>query len=166
MTTRLITRFPLIAVMAIAACQARDADRAAKTEYAAPDFAALNEAYDAATNAADAEAMGMLYAEDAISLPPHKEALVGRPAIVADAMENFAVITPNLSSNSDGYYMMGDTAVEWGTYLFTGTINETGEAVSEEGKYVAVWKMQEDGSWRIERDIWNSNSMPEMEMES
>jgi ketosteroid isomerase-like protein len=117
----------------------------------------MNEAYDAATNAGDAEAMGMLFAVDAVSMPPNASPLAGRAAIIADAAEDFAAMTVNLSSSSEGHYLMGDMAVDWGTYLFAGTLKDSGIAVTEEGKYVAIWKAQPDGSWQIVRDIWNSS---------
>ena len=37
--------------------------------------------------------------------------------------------------------------------------------MQDEGKYVVVWKKQEDGSWKLHRDIWNSNLMPAEEEE-
>jgi ketosteroid isomerase-like protein len=29
--------------------------------------------------------------------------------------------------------------------------------VADRGKYLAVWKKQADGSWKIEADMWNSD---------
>ena len=163
MNTRSTTLTALIAGALIAACQPQDAGPPPEPEPEPPDFAAFNEAYDAATNAADAEAYGMLYAEDAISMPPNAMPLVGRAAIVADAVENWEEMTPSLESRSEGNYMMGDLAVEYGTYRFSGTSKESGAVMTVEGKYVAVFKKQADGSWQIIRDIWNSNGPPAME---
>ena len=33
-----------------------------------------------------------------------------------------------------------------------------GEAVSDSGKYVVVWKHESDGSWKLAVDIWNTNA--------
>jgi len=165
MKTRLTTSFALIAGLTLAACQPRDTDTAADAQHGTPDFAMMNEAYAAATNAGDAEALGMLYAVDAVSMPPNAPPLVGRAAIIADAAEDFATMTANLNSSSEGHYLMGDMAVDWGTYVFTGVLEDSGIAITEAGKYVAIWKSQPDGSWQIMRDIWNSNTPPTMEGE-
>jgi ketosteroid isomerase-like protein len=166
MRNRFTTSVTLIAGLTLAACQPRDTETAADAQDVTPDFAVMNEAYDAATNAGDAEAMGMLYAVDAVSMPPNASPLVGRAAIIADAAENFAAMTPNLNSSTEGHYLVGDMAVEWGTYLLAGTLKDSDVAVTEEGKYVAIWKLRPDGSWQIVRDIWNSNTPPAMEGES
>lgn len=166
MRTSFAASFALIAGLTLAACQPRDTETAAESEYGMPDFAAMNEVYDAATNAGDAEAMGMLYAGDAVSMPPNASSLVGRAAIVADAAADFAIMTANLSSNTEGHYLMGDMAVDWGTYLFTGTVEDSDITITDDGKYVAIWKLQPDGSWQIVRDIWNSNTPLAMEGEA
>jgi ketosteroid isomerase-like protein len=166
MRTRFTTSFALIAGLTLAACQPRETETALDADYGAPDFASMNEAYAAATNAGDAEAMGMLYAVDAVSMPPNASSLVGRAAIVADAAEDFATMTANLSSSTEGHYLMGDMAVDWGTYLFTGALKDSDITFTQEGKYVAIWQLQPDGSWQIVRDIWNSNTPPAMEGES
>lgn len=163
MRTRFATPLTLIAGLTLLACQPPDTETAADAEPEAPDFAAMNEAYAAAINAGDAEAMGMLYAVDAVSMPPEASPLAGRAAIVADAAEDFANMTGNLTSNSEGHYLMGDMAVEWGTYVFTGTPNDSEYSFTQEGKYVAIWQLQPDGSWQIVRDIWNSNAPTGME---
>jgi ketosteroid isomerase-like protein len=166
MRTRFTTSFALIAGLTLAACQPRNTETAADAQYGTPDFALMNEAYNAAMNAGDAEAMGMLYAVDAVSMPPNASSLVGRAAIVADAAADFTIMTANLSSNTEGHYLMGDMAVDWGTYLFTGTFEDSDSTVTDEGKYVAIWKLQPDGSWQIVRDIWNSNTPLAMEGEA
>lgn len=153
--------------MLLAACQPQgsESEAAADAEYDAPDFAAMNEAYGAAISSGDAEALGMLYAEEAVSMPPNEPSLVGRPAIVADAAENFAAMSSSLASQSEGSYLMDDLAVEWGTYSFSGTMVDSDVTVSQDGKYVAIYERQADGSWKIVRDIWNANAASEMEMD-
>jgi len=150
--------------MLLAACQPQgsDTEAAAEAEYDAPDFAALTAAYDAAMSSGDAETLGTLYAEDAVSMPPNAPPLVGRAAIVADAAENFAAMSASLTSRSEGSYVMGDMAVEWGTYSFSGTMADSDVTFSQDGKYVAILERQVDGSWKIVRDIWNADAPPEM----
>ncbi len=152
--------------MLLAACQPQaETEAAAEAEYDAPDFAAMNEAYDAAISSGDTEAFGMFYAEDAVSMPPNEPPLVGRPAIVAYAAEDFAAMSGSLASQSEGSYVMGGVAVEWGTYSFSGAMVDSDVTVSEDGKYVAIWERQADGSWRIVRDIWNLNAAPQTAMD-
>ena len=46
----------------------------------------------------------------------------------------------------------GDTAIEIGKY----TLNGEAGNVMDSGKYVVIRK-QEDGQWKLHRDIWNSS---------
>ena len=167
MRTQLSAPMTLALGMLLAACQPQGSETEAATEveYDAPDFAAFNEVFDAASSSGDAEALGMLYAEDAVSMPPNEPPLVGRAAIVADVAADFATMSGNLTSRSEGSYATGDLAVEWGTYSFSGTMVDSDVTVSEDGKYLAIWERQADGSWKIVRDIWNANAATEMAMD-
>lgn len=46
----------------------------------------------------------------------------------------------------------GDTAIEMGQY----TLSSADDQVMDTGKYVVIWK-HEDGTWKLQRDIWNSS---------
>ena len=51
----------------------------------------------------------------------------------------------------------GDTAYENGKYSIK--IQPEGqEGVMDNGKYLVVWKRQDDGDWKIHSDIWNSSA--------
>jgi len=39
--------------------------------------------------------------------------------------------------------------------------DEDGNIVETFGKYVTIWKKQEDGNWKIAVDIWNSEDPQE-----
>jgi ketosteroid isomerase-like protein len=45
----------------------------------------------------------------------------------------------------------GDTAYETGNYKYEYT--EKGKPITEEGRYVTMWKRQVDGSWRLSMDM-------------
>ena len=54
-----------------------------------------------------------------------------------------------------------DLAVETGAYELT-LQPKSGPVIQDKGKYLTVWKRQTDGSWRIVRDINNSDLPPKM----
>jgi ketosteroid isomerase-like protein len=58
-------------------------------------------------------------------------------------------------------YAGGDTATEIGSAV----LSAKDGSVVDEGKYIVLWK-QEDGTWRLHRDIWNSNRAPATPSES
>ena len=57
---------------------------------------------------------------------------------------------------SEDVILSGDIAVESGSNEMTMT-PAGGKPMTDKGKYVTTWKRQTDGSWKIVRDIMNSN---------
>jgi ketosteroid isomerase-like protein len=47
---------------------------------------------------------------------------------------------------------LGDTAQEVGNWV----IKAPDGSIAERGKYIVLWK-KEGGSWKLHRDIWNSD---------
>ena len=102
----------------------------------------------------DAEGMGKLYTTDGQLLPANSDFITGTEAIQAfwQAVMDMGIKTAELKTvELDGY---GDAAFEVGRY----TLGGEGGQVLDKGKYVVIWK-QEDGQWKLHRDIWNT-SMP------
>jgi len=55
----------------------------------------------------------------------------------------------------------GNLAYVHGSYNITVIVNDT-TRIPDNGKYIEVWKKQDNGSWKVVVDIWNSNLSPEM----
>ena len=114
-----------------------------------------NARFAEALNQGDAAAMAALYTEDAIVLPPGQGMVRGRPAI-----QKFNAIDIETNALSDLVLTTSDVQVAGNLAVEIGTLSVQAGAMQNEGKYVVVWKKQEDGSWKLHRDIWNSNLMP------
>lgn len=116
---------------------------------------AVNAQFMEAFNKGDAAAVAALYSEDAIVLPPGQTMTSGRQAIqegTAADIANYSL--SGLKLTTSDVQVSGDYAVEVGNYSI-----QAG-AVQDEGKYLVVWKKGADGSWKLYRDAWNSNTMP------
>jgi len=50
----------------------------------------------------------------------------------------------------------GDLGYSTGKFDLSYT-DPSGKQISDHGKYVTVWKKQKDGSWKVVRDIFNSD---------
>lgn len=48
-------------------------------------------------------------------------------------------------------WLEGETAYETGKYSYK--YQEKGQPVTEEGRYVTIWKRQKDGSWELFMDM-------------
>jgi len=149
----------LVASAAVAAC--------APPPPPAPDTAAVRTAIDAANAAfvaaaekGDAAQMTAGYDANAIALGPGGPAASGS-AEIAKMMGGMldAVAIKEFSLTTSDLIVTGDYAIETGTYAMVVTPKK-GKDTPDNGKYVVVWKKQADGSWKMLRDIWNTNVAP------
>ena len=67
----------------------------------------------------------------------------------------------DITMRTDDVVVSGDLAVENGSYKWTIT-PKGAKPMPDSGKYVTVWQKQGDGSWKIIRDINNSDIGPQM----
>jgi len=117
---------------------------------------AQNRAFGEAVHAGDTAAIGALYSADGAVLPPNGTKATGRAAVTefwASALT--AGIASAVLTTEEVFYAGGDTATEIGSAV----LSAKDGSVVDEGKYIVLWK-QEDGAWRLHRDIWNSNRAP------
>lgn len=105
---------------------------------------------------------GMLanYADDAVVMMPNEEAWRGREAFE----KGFAKLLEQVSyregsATTVDIMRAGDLAIETGTFAWT-LQAKAGPEIKDKGKYLTVWRHQPDGSWKIVRDINNSDLAP------
>jgi ketosteroid isomerase-like protein len=105
-----------------------------------------------ATLASDWDTWSQYLDDEAVMMPPNLEPIETRSRIRA-FVEGFPKITMNRLNliDVDG---RGDLAYAQGRY------EVTAGGVSDRGKVIKLWRKGVDGSWRLFRDIWNSD-LPE-----
>jgi uncharacterized protein (TIGR02246 family) len=136
---------------------------------AAPDMAAVKSAIEAANTKfieawkkGDTATMVAGYDANGIILSPNDAAWRGRDGISKGFAGMLGAMTLNDAKlNTDDVMVGGDLAVETGSYSMTLTPKK-GKAMTDKGKYVTVWKHQADGSWKLLRDIWNTDAPAKM----
>lgn len=95
------------------------------------------------------------YCKDASIMPEQMKSFEGR-----DAIRHFNYNDGNnkefkVDILANNIYGNEDLVVEEGTYSFP---DGKGGSV-DNGKFIAIWK-QEDGKWKLFREIWNTNNTP------
>ena len=104
----------------------------------------------------DSAAVGALYTEDAILMPPNFEMVRGRSSAqgfwggaIKMGVKDAILTTVELTD-------VGNVVHEVGNYALK--IQPEGQAAFEDkGKYVVLWNKMPDGSLKLHRDIWNSS---------
>lgn len=166
-------RLGLAALIVLGACQPAPRTEtttmggesaAVPTALSAEDEAAvraLDDAWEKAATAGDGNAISALYSADATLLPP------GEPMRQGEAAKQYWVDFTNSFSgpielSTTAIEGRGNLAVAVGTYRMTVTPKKAGAKPlpTDEGKYIEVLEKQDDGSWKIIYDIWNSNAAP------
>jgi ketosteroid isomerase-like protein len=167
-------RLSIIAVTTLAACTAQQARRAdtaapaAATLAGAPagDVTAAKQAIEA-QNARFADALvkgdtatiASTYADDAIVMMSEVPAAHGHDAIAKTfAGMGSAMKVTAFKLTSQDVIVSGDYAIETGAYDMNAQPMAKGAKPEHGvGKYLVVWKKQADGSYKILRDIANSD---------
>lgn len=108
------------------------------------------------------EAMGKFYDKDAVSLPNYRAMEKGYKLILNN----------NLGRQKGGYKILDgskttvelfvgeDMMADLGTYTLTVTFPGLAEPKVDNGKYLNVWKKDDEGAWRIVAETWNADKNP------
>ncbi|TFB12676.1 nuclear transport factor 2 family protein [Candidatus Marinimicrobia bacterium MT.SAG.4] len=82
--------------------------------------------------------------------------IVGWEGLQAHFQATFDAGAGDLQLTAIDLSVNGDMAHVVGKYTVT-IQPEEGEAISDSGKYVELWK-RENGSWKMNTDIWNTSA--------
>ena len=115
-----------------------------------------NQRFMEAISAADSETMPSLYTSDAKILPPNADAVSGADAIVEYWQAFFDLGIAAAQPVTLEVIPMGEYALEVGEYSLYGD----DETLADRGKIMVLWK-NEDGTWKMHRDTWNSSLPPQ-----
>ncbi len=114
---------------------------------------AAQQAWVAAFNAHDADAMVALTTVDIVLLPPNAPPVRGREAVRALWHQAASAAKAHATVTNDETVVIGEFA--WSMGAFTHTL-PNGVVVSR-GKFLEIWQ-RVDGQWKIHRDMFSGNS--------
>jgi ketosteroid isomerase-like protein len=108
----------------------------------------------------------MTYYEDtALEMAPNMALVTGKAAIkeFQDKMFHSGMKITAAAFKTLELEAGGKIAYEVGTYEMSITMPQGGE-MKDQGKYIAIWRHQTNGSWKVHAETWNSNMpLPPME---
>ena len=115
-----------------------------------------------AFNAGSTDAIIANYADDAVVMMPGMKAMVGKAAIDAGYKGMFqSMDMKNFQPTTTDVVVQGDMAIESGSMTYEAG-PKGGKLAADTVKFLTVWKKQGDGSWKIIRDINNTDIAPKM----
>jgi len=105
---------------------------------------------------ADVATLSGFYTDDAIVIAPNVKANHGRAEIDAANTHQLALAKfTGLKLHTDNLEVVGDYGIETGTY--EQTLKPQGKTLHDTGNYLAVWKKQPSGGWKLYRLAYDSD---------
>jgi uncharacterized protein (TIGR02246 family) len=105
-----------------------------------------------AYNKGDTAGCTAIYAEDAMMLPPNQPMVRGKQAIKEFNQRMLNQVGGSISNRIVEFSVEGDLAYQVGTYAITDT------KTPDQGKFVNIFRRQQDGSWKLLVAIYNSDN--------
>lgn len=120
----------------------------------ADDIAKIRSEWAKDLHSKQLEQMVMLYAPDAVFLPPTGERITGRPAIRDLSKKIMETFTSDISLHSVVTEHSGNLAYDSGDYSETLVTVSDGAKMEAQGNYLMVFKRQSAGNWLILEQVW------------
>jgi len=119
-------------------------------------IASVNQNFMDAFKRADAAGLAEFYTDDAKLLPPGFPMMSGREAVQSFWQGAMDMGIKEAKLETVEVESQGNLASEIGRFTLT-VQPEGGESAEMTGKYVVIWKKQ-DETWKLHVDIWNTDA--------
>ena len=161
------SRFVLLAWLILGAGCAPTADREGESsvdlEAERADLLARDRAFSEAPRTAEKplEAVLAVMTDDVLLLAPDVPLVEGKEAsrdlwTAISSLPGYSLEFTPTRAEIGGAADLGYTI---GTYRMT-LSDSTGRLMATEGKYLTIWRRQDDGSWKMEADMFNADGPP------
>ncbi len=129
-------------------------------------FNAMNKDFAEMMIAGDHQGMIKWYADDIISMPSYQPMLRGIDAVKksGEMQEKTGMKVTAFTLETTDVIEAGSYMVEIGTYKITMEIPGMDIPWLDNGKYMNVWEAQDDGSYKMKADTWNTDNNPWADM--
>ena len=150
-------------------CIIFNCEQRAQKENAEADITKIKEAlnqYAVACNSGNFDSWISLWDNDAVQMPPNAPSIKGKEKIMEENKSGFEQMNLEITiTNIEEIQTSGDFGISRCSYTLAVSPKTGGEKiiVEPDGKDLAVWKRQSDGSWKILYDCFNSNVPPKQE---
>ena len=113
-----------------------------------------------AGSAGDLESFFSLLSDDIEIIPPNQPSVRGEQARqwLRDFLDQFTMQLEPYSNEE--VVVAGNLAFHRFSFEWTVSPKGEGEPITERGAGIHIMERQQDGSWKITKDIWNSDSPP------
>ncbi len=158
--SKIILVISLVPLCFTLSCQKQDAEA---------DIAAIKEVlnqYAVACNTGDFDLWISLWADDGVQMPPDENSVIGKEQIREANKPGFDQMNLDIAITSiEDVKVYGDLGLTRCTYTLKVTPKSGGETINAmpNGKDLALYERQSDGSWKIVYDCFNSNAPPKQE---
>ena len=122
----------------------------------------MTDKYSQAMLSGDYNTIAGFFTDDAIFLPAYEPTVRGKDAILQNNKKNVesGVKYSSFKINSTDAFGSGDLVYEIGAYNVSFTAPDNKTALNDQGKYLNIWQKQNDGSWKLKVETWNSDVNP------
>lgn len=149
----------LFVAFILSACQP-DAER---NEADVAAIQALTQAWEAAVEVGDIDALVALRTDDVVQMPPDAPSSRGKQVLeefYRGLYEQFSVVGTWPVEGTEEIVVADGWAFHISEYILRISPKAGGDVIEEHGNIIVICQQQPDGSWKIAREIWNRNSPP------
>ena len=123
-------------------------------------IAAFNQRYLQAINDGDIATLSSLTTQDHIMIASGRPPTVGKEANDAANGRGFKLYDIDETWTPVETVISGDLAYQRGTFTVAAQPKAGGTALSTKGNFLRIYRRQADGSWRMTRDMFNTDTPP------
>jgi ketosteroid isomerase-like protein len=148
--------FLLFLLVLSSACQTQPSSDTRASDEAA--LRKLDDEWSRAAGSRDVDKTISYYTDDAVVMPPNIPTLTGKEPIRSlwKSMLDSPSFSGGWKATKVEVARSGDLAYVSGNYEFNEK-DDGGKPITDKGKFLEVWKKQEDGNWKCVADMFSSD---------